>query len=279
MNNTINNSTAKPTILFTKTVAHHNAYSTPNKLLGSRFLATPRFFYKMIMIVLRANRKAVVGKYNSLAWYNSSVDVRESLESVGVKFEFEGMDNFRKEPGPFVFIGNHMSTLETVVLPGIIRSELPIVFVTKEELTKYPVFGPVNVARHPIIVGRTNPKEDLITVFEEGTKRLSEGTSVVIFPQKTRSDVFNASEFNSLGVKLAKKAGVKVIPIALLTDAWANGKVIKEAGKIDPNKTVYISFGEPMAVTGNGSEEHKKIIEFISNKLTAWGRADLVLQK
>jgi len=277
MDNTNNISIKKPAINFTKTVAHKDTYSSPKEALGSKFLATPRFFYKMIMIVLRANRKAVAGKYNSLAWYDSSVDVRESLESVGIKFEFEGMDCFRKAEGPFVFIGNHMSTLETVVLPGIIRSEMPVVFVTKEELTTYPVFGPVSVARHPIIVGRTNPKEDLITVFEEGTKRLSEGTSVGIFPQKTRSDVFNASEFNSLGVKLAKKAGVKVIPVALLTDAWANGKVVKEAGKIDPNKTVYISFGEPMTVTGNGAEEHKKIISFISEKLTAWGRADLVL--
>ena len=54
------------------------------------------------------------------AWYNSSVDVRECLESAGVKMHFTGINNMRKVDGPVVFVSNHMSTLETVVLPSLI---------------------------------------------------------------------------------------------------------------------------------------------------------------
>ena len=56
--------------------------------------------------------------------------------------------------------------------------------------------------------------------MEEGSERLKKGKSVLIFPQKTRSEIFNPKEFNSLGVKLAKKNNVPVIPMAVLTDAW-----------------------------------------------------------
>ena len=48
--------------------------------------------------------------------------------------------------------------------------------------------------------------------------------------------VFDPTLFNSLGNKLAKRNNVPVIPLALITDAWGNGKYIKEAGKIDPSK-------------------------------------------
>jgi len=84
------------------------------------------------------------------------------------------------------------------------------------------------------------------------------------------------SLFNSLGNKLAKRNNVAVIPIALITDAWGNGKLIKEVGKIDPGKTVHLAFGEPIFISGNGAEEHQQIIEFIAGKFREWGRKELV---
>ena len=84
-------------------------------------------------------------------------------------------------------------------------------------------------SRNPIVVGRTDPRKDLEAVMNGGVELLKNGISIVIFPQSTRSVEFKPEEFNSLGVKLAKKAGVDVVPIALKTDFWGNGKLIKEA--------------------------------------------------
>jgi hypothetical protein len=33
---------------------------------------------------------------------------------------------------------------------------------------------------------------------------------------------------------------------------------------------VYFAFGEPLVVTGKGSEEQQKIIDFIETNLSAW---------
>jgi 1-acyl-sn-glycerol-3-phosphate acyltransferase len=128
-------------------------------------------------------------------------------------------------------------------------------------------------SRDPITVGRKNPREDLKAVLEGGAARLLAGTSIVIFPQTTRSPVFNPAEFNTIGVKLAKRAGVPVVPIALRTDAWGNGKYLKDFGRIDPSKKIRFSFGTPMRITSRGDEEHQKIVEFISGKLKEWGGA------
>lgn len=261
---------------FLERVSDKDEYVTPQSVLRKRLFPSLYFFTNMLRILIYSNRQAKKGIYDSQRWYDSSVDTRESLERAGIKMNFSGMDNLRKVEGPVVFVGNHMTTMETTILPSIIRSVKPVVYVIKEELSKYPLFGPVALARDPILVGRENPREDLKIVLEEGSKRIQNGKSVIIFPQRTRSMDLDPAMFNSLGNKLAKRNNVPVIPIALITDAWGNGKYIKEAGKIDPNKPVYVAFGEPLYITGNGAEEHQKIIEFIANKFKEWGRAELV---
>jgi len=111
------------------------------------------------------------GLYNDYGWVNSSIDTFESLERSGIRFHFTGMDNLKKVDTPVVFIGNHMSTLETMILPMIIQPIKRVVYVIKEELAKYPLFGPIAMARDPILVGRENPREDLKIVLEEGSRK------------------------------------------------------------------------------------------------------------
>ena len=106
--------------------------------------------------------------------------------------------------------------------------------------------------------------------MNQGEKLLKEGTSIIIFPQKTRKVDFVPEEFNSLGTKLACRAGVQVIPIAIKTDFWGNGKFIKELGPINADKTIYMTFEKPRQIQGTGREEHQKIVEFISGKMEEW---------
>jgi 1-acyl-sn-glycerol-3-phosphate acyltransferase len=185
--------------------------------------------------------------------------------------EIEVIDHFRDIEGPCVFIGNHMSTLETFLLPSIIVPSKRVTYVVKRSLVEYPVFGHVMRSRDPIVVGRTNPREDLTAVFEGGAKRLGEGISIVVFPQTTRTETFDPAGFNSIGIKLARRARVPVVPVALKTDAWGNGKLFKDFGRIDPALVAHIAFGQPLLVQGSGAEEHQRVIDFIRETLLAWG--------
>lgn len=228
------------------------------------------FYPQLFRIIWKNSRRAVKGDYDGDDWANSSLDILRALENVGVRFEITGLDNLKGFEGPAVFIANHMSTLETFVLPCIIHPVKPVTFVVKKSLVSTPVFGPVMRSRDPIVVGRINPREDLKTVLNEGTKKIEQGISIVIFPQSTRSTVFKPEEFNSLGIKLSLKAGAPVVPVALKTDAWGTGKIIKDFGSVDKNKRVFFAFGEPMKVKGRGAEEHQKVIDFIQDNLAQW---------
>ncbi len=256
-----------------KYLASSSEYRTgPSLKKFSLFGSTFQFYAKLIRIIFYSNKQAKKGIYDDSRWIHSSLDILNSLEQAGIKFHFTGLHNLHSFEGAAVFIGNHMSTLETVILPGIIHPVKKVCFVVKKELTTYPLFGPVNNARQPIVVGRKNPRDDLKLVMEEGAKRLASGKSIIIFPQRTRSFTFSPKSFNTLGIKLAKQNNVPIVPVAILTDAWTNGKLIKEFGKIDISKKVRIAFGEPMNITGNGMEQHQKTIDFISTNLIDWGR-------
>jgi 1-acyl-sn-glycerol-3-phosphate acyltransferase len=252
-----------------------NTYHTPEKeklsvidkiLLDSRAY----FTLKYAAVVLRTRKEAVRKLYDTKAWTDSSFEIFRFIERTGGIFHITGMENITKPSGSVLFISNHMSTLETMILPCIIGTQKELTFVVKESLVKHPLFGDVMRSRDPIVVGRSDPRKDLEVVMNGGTERLKNGISIVIFPQSTRSVDFKPEEFNSLGVKLARKAGVDVIPIALKTDFWGNGKLIKELGPLDHHKHIHIKFGEPMQIIGNGKEENQSIIDFIKSSLKEW---------
>lgn len=258
-------------------LAGQKEYKTDRSKIKSNFLGRRLFYPRLIKVVYDSNRMTKKNNYNRYNWVASSFATIRAMEKAGLDFHVEGLDNIEKFDGPAVFVGNHMSTLETLALPTFIQPIKPVVYVIKEELTRYPLFGPVAKARHPILVGRANPREDLQIVLNEGSARLQDGRSVIIFPQKTRSAYFDEKQFNSLGVKLAKRNDVYVVPLALLTDAWNNGKLVKEFGKLDPSRTVHFAFGEPFKVESGGAEANNRVIDFIQSKLKEWGRPEYVL--
>lgn len=261
------------------TITAGDTYITDPKMprtLLSRILPcrTFTFYLQAFLIVWKNGRKALKGLYGGAEWAGSSLDILRALEGVGVRIEITGMDNIRSCEGPVVFIANHMSTLETFILPCIIQPLKETTFIVKQSLATMPVFGPVMRSRDPVLVGRVNPREDLRTVLEEGSKKLAAGRSIVVFPQSTRSLDFKPAEFNTLGIKLALKAGVPVVPIALKTDAWGVGKIMKDFGPLDRNKKVHFAFGKPMEIKGRGAEEHRGIIAFIQESLERWATED-----
>jgi 1-acyl-sn-glycerol-3-phosphate acyltransferase len=250
---------------------YHTGENTRRALLDELALNTRLYFVCMYSsIVLKTRKQALQGKYDAEAWALSSFDVFKLIESCGGKFHITGMDHIRRCSEPAVFVGNHMSTLETMVLPCIIAPEKKVTFAVKESLVKNPFFGAVMRSRDPIVLGRENSRDDLSVVLNKGQELLSNGTSVVIFPQSTRMVEFVPAKFNSLGVKLAANAKVRVIPFALKTDFWEIGKLVRDLGRISRHKPIHIAFGEPLTICGNGKKENAEIIDFIVSHLKEW---------
>lgn len=244
---------------------------TPVSLMARLFPGVV-FYAKMIALYVHAGKRAKAG-YSGTKWAEDSLVCIDHLESVGGHFDVDGMDNFKHFEGPCVFAGNHMSTLETICLPCLIQPFKDTTFVVKKSLYNYPYFRDILIARDAVCVERKSIREDLKTMLEEGERHLKAGQSIIVFPQGARYPVFNPSDFNSIAVKLAKKAGVPIVPFALWSQAWGIGKILHDFGKITPSIPVRIRFGAPIAVEGTGKEAQRELLEFITGTLKGWNPA------
>jgi 1-acyl-sn-glycerol-3-phosphate acyltransferase len=261
-----------------KTYFPGDSYQTPTdrarpllRLLSGiwRWFFYPQYFGEAV----RSSLEARIGNYTAADWAASSYRVMRIIERNGGRFDIRGLSHIRNaaEQGPFVFISNHMSTLETQIYPVIIVPFMPVTFVVKSELMTHPFLGPLLRTRDPIPVERKNARDDLMRVLTEGQARLERGVSLIIYPQSTRTPEFNRQTFNSLGTKLAAAAGVRAVPIAIKSDFWGERGAIRGFGKIRPDSTIHIEFGEPIEVAGRGRKEHEHIVSFIESRLRAWG--------
>lgn len=253
----------------------HGYRSRPGRTLLAKYLSgwplSFIYYIKIISTLTHASFCARRGKLDDDRWARYSHRILQIVESVGGRVEISGLETLARHPGPVVFVANHMSLLETLLLAGMTLPFNRVNFVIKEELRHYPVIGHIMKALKLIAVSRQNPREDLKVVMREGGNFIAAGGSIVIFPQATRSVEFDAQAFNSLGVKLAARAGVPVVPIAIKTDFQGNGKLIKDMGPIDPQKVLHFKFGAPMPVEGKGRRNHEYVVDFISENLKAWG--------
>ena len=254
-----------------------DSYDTPENyprspweyiLLGSRF----SFYLRNFLVFAKAGKIAKAGKLTAELQTKFAVENIRITESCGGRVHLRGLNNLDSFSEPAVIIGNHMSLLETALMHAFVRPRRDFCFVIKRSLLDVPYFGHIMRRLKCIPVDRVNPRDDFRAVMEIGTERLKEGKSVIIFPQSTRSTIFDPEQFNTIGIKLAKHAGVPVIPLALRTDFLNNGKLVKDLGPIRRNNPVWFEFGEPiMKIAGNGRDEHAQIIRFISDRLRDWG--------
>ena len=229
------------------------------------------FYFDNFKTFIQTGNTAKHGKLDGEAQiYYSSKNVR-LIERCGGKLHIRGLNHLRETQGkPHVLIGNHMSLLETALLHSIIRRHLDFSYIVKESLLTVPFFKHILLSFNSIPVTRDNPKEDLKRVLSQGKEILKKGCSMIVFPQGTRSKDFDLAKFNTLGVKLAKSAGVPVLPIAIKTDFLDNGKWIKDLGPIHPERDVVFEFGAPIQVEGNGQEANQKCIDFIQSRFENW---------
>ncbi len=252
------------------------AYQTPahtSKRLGDRLFGwSDVWFYRRMMgVVLRGGRLYRAHQYNRENWQDLSLDMWRAVEGCGGCVSVTGLEHLDALESPAVIVANHMSMLETFMIPAMVLPFSHMTFVVKKSLMHVPLFRYVMLGVRPIVVTRDNPRADMKVLMEEGQTVLSEGRSIVVFPQSTRNPVLQPRQFNSVAVKLAKRAQVPVVPLALKTDFQALGKWVKDVGKVYRDRTVHFRFGAPLRITGNGRDQQEAVLRFITTTYKSWG--------
>lgn len=103
---------------------------------------------------------------------------------------------------PALFVSNHVSWVDILVIGSI----MPVAFVAKREVADWPLVGVTAKLQRTIFVDRTRRRQTGHVVGEI-VRRLTGGTSVVLFAEGTSSDGNRVLPFRSALVGAVEEAG------------------------------------------------------------------------
>jgi 1-acyl-sn-glycerol-3-phosphate acyltransferase len=129
----------------------------------------------------------------------------------GVRLAVEGREHIN--PGrPYIFAANHQSQFDIFALLAAVP--VPFSWLAKEELFRIPLLGPAMKGAGYIPINRTDRRAAFASI-DEAAARVREGTSIVIFPEGTRSLDGKLKTFKKGGFFLAIKSRQPVVPVSI----------------------------------------------------------------
>jgi 1-acyl-sn-glycerol-3-phosphate acyltransferase len=133
------------------------------------------------------------------------------LVTTGVRVDVSGLD--RLEPGrTYVFVSNHQSIYDIPILFWSLPYQLRII--AKESLARFPVLGWHLKRGGHLFVDRRNP--DRSGILKRWRALVSEGLSLIIYAEGTRSADGRVGRFKAGSFLLAIEAGLPVVPLAVI---------------------------------------------------------------
>nr|WP_321465395.1 lysophospholipid acyltransferase family protein [uncultured Desulfobulbus sp.] len=157
----------------------------------------------------------------------------------GVRVRVEGFEHI--DPSQtYIFAGNHVSQYDIFSFQGYFPHDFR--WIAKKELFTIPVFGQAMHRVGYIPIDRSHGRQAMKSL-DKAAQRISQGSSVLIFPEGTRSANGQLQDFKAGAVLLAIKAGVPIVPLGFngSYEVLPKGKYLPRGGEI------VIRIGRPIA--------------------------------
>lgn len=200
----------------------------------------------------------------------TSVGSELALTAADVKVRVRGEAN-AWAARPAVFIYNHQSQLDPVILAKVLREG--ITAVAKKELANDPILGiPLRLAGATFIDRKNS--DQARSALAPVVETLQSGTSVIIAPEGTRSLTPMIGPFKKGAFHIARQAGVPVVPVILRN----TGELLWKHGTFVRSGTVDVVVAPPVPVADWPLEEFDERIAAIEDlyrtTLSEWPAAE-----
>lgn len=141
---------------------------------------------------------------------------RSILWVSGVDVTLKGIEKLDPNQ-PYIYMANHQSNYDIPVLLG----KFPVQFrwLAKAELFRIPIFGAAMRRIGYISIDRSDRKRAFESL-NKASQTIRNGTSVMIFPEGTRSYDGKLKGFKKGGFVLSVDAGVPIVPI-IIRGTWS----------------------------------------------------------
>jgi len=137
--------------------------------------------------------------------------LRISLWTVGLAPRVVHPERLLSNNQPVMYVTNHASNLDVYAIAYLRRR---FKYVSKSEIFRVPIIGWAMALTGNLSLKRTDRKSAMAT-FRGMVRLLQSGTSMVVFPEGTRSKTGRLGRFRPGAFKAARTAGVPVVPVTI----------------------------------------------------------------
>ena len=156
-----------------------------------------------------------------------------------IRLTVEGLEKIDPSRA-YVFASNHLSYMDTPVVLG--RIPVQFRFMAKSGLFKIPFLGTHLEQAGHIAVPLEDPRAAVKTLSLAAQTIRDRGISILVFPEGGRSDDGVLQEFKEGAAYIAIKAGVPIVPIALI----GTREVLAMHSRVFHSGPVTLRIGDPI---------------------------------
>ena len=175
----------------------------------------------------------------------------------GIKVEITGTENILVNQ-PQIFIANHQSYYDIFALAGYLAVQLR--WVSKAVLFRIPFMGWGMSAAGYIPVERNNRKQSY-QAFLNTLEAIKAGSSIVVFPEGTRSEDGSIGAFKKGSQLLAQRAKVPMVPVTIV----GTRDIIRKGSMLFHPGTVRIIISPCIALEEKDAKKGDEILQEIRN--------------
>lgn len=207
----------------------------------------------IIIVISPFDRRGNVVHYIGKFW--SLLNVYLS----GTRLRIVGKDKIRRNR-PYIVMSNHQSLFDVWALIG--KMPLQLRWVVKGDIRKMPLFGYALERMGHIYVDKARGK-NMVRSLESAARKIREGTSVVIFPEGTRSKDGRLQRFHRGGAVIALRSGVSILPVTV-----NGGRFVLPKNTLDllPGK-IQLVIGDVIEPTDFAEDRTEELLEAVRSAI------------
>jgi 1-acyl-sn-glycerol-3-phosphate acyltransferase len=192
-------------------------------------------------------------KRGRLSHFYSAVPWAKTILWVcGARVKVKGQENVNRHE-PRIYLSNHQSYFDIFTLLAHLPADFK--FILKQELMRIPLFGFAMKRARYIAIDRGEPRKAVKSI-NDAVSKMEEGSSMLIFPEGTRSEDGKLQPFKTGGFRLALKARFDVVPVAI-----TNSRNIVPKGSLKINKgTIAMNIGTPISVKDYSKKDMDRLM-------------------